>query len=224
MKCEDIKIDDYLDRRLMISEQLAVEQHIAKCSACASKLESAESLLLALRDLPLPAPSNNFEQRVFAEVRRQYKKQPRQQHRFNFASGFATAAVASLAIWFVSSIYIPEIQTIEQPASVSITMNQPQTVRLMFDSEKEIQLVKLSIDLPDNMELDGYPGRNSLSWQTSLHKGQNVLALPVMAVKSGEGELLARLSYGDKLKTFRLVLKTNMDGVQRYQLNEIKPV
>jgi hypothetical protein len=94
----------------------------------------------------------------------------------------------------------------------------------MFDSFEDIQQVNLSIDLPENMDLNGYPGHKTLSWQTSLQKGQNVLALPIMAVSHGQGELLARLSYGEKVKIFRLVLKTSINETQQYQLNEIKTI
>ena len=72
------------------------------------------------------------------------------------------------------------------------------------------------------MELEGYPGRKQLSWQTSLKKGPNVLALPIRAIEHGEGELMARLNYGEKTKTFRVLLKTTADGVMHYQLQEIK--
>jgi len=131
---------------------------------------------------------------------------------------------ASLAIWFASSVYLPEMpgQSASQQATVSVALNQQQTVRLMFEAQSDIQQVSLSIDLPNNMQLAGYPGRKQLSWQTSLKKGSNVLALPVMAVDPGEGELVARLNYGDKSKTVRVLLKTMDDGVLRYQLRTNK--
>ena len=223
MKCKDINIDDYLDKQLLPAEQLAYQQHFSNCSDCSTKLENAESLLTGLKNLAVPEPSANFEKRVLAEVRKQHKESRQYNHPFSFASGFATAVVASFAIWFVSTLYEP-VRQVEQLPVVSVMLNQAQTVRLMFDSFEDIQQVNLSIDLPKNMDLNGYPGRKTLSWQTSLQKGQNVLALPIMAVSHGQGELLARLSYGEKVKIFRLVLKTSINETQRYQLNEIKTI
>ncbi|MCP4078338.1 MAG: zf-HC2 domain-containing protein [Gammaproteobacteria bacterium] len=220
MKCKDINIDSYLDRELQFSEQQDHQQHFESCRDCATKLENAESLLMGLKSLTVPEPSKGFEYRVLTEVRRQHKKSPRHGYRLSFASGFSTAVIASLAIWFVSTIYEP-VRQVEQLPVVSVLLNQAQTVRLMFDSHKDIQQVKLSIVLPENMQLDGYPGRNTLAWQTSLHKGQNVLALPVVALAHGQGELLARLSYGEQEKVFRLVLKTSMNGARQYQLDEV---
>lgn len=223
MKCKHINIDSYLDRKLPFSEQQAHEQHFSICSDCATKLENAESLSMGLKNLTIPEPSKDFEYRVLDEVRRQHKESHERGYRFSFASGFATAVVASLAIWFVSTIYEP-VQQVEQLPIVSVMLNQPQTVRLMFDSHKDIEQVKLSIFLPEIMQLDGYPGRNTLVWQTSLHKGQNVLALPILAVAHGRGELLARLSYGEQEKIFRLVLKASINGAQRYLLDEVKTI
>lgn len=223
MKCVDINrhIEDYLDKQLSSDNTVAFEQHISSCTECAEKVKSAESLLSGLRNLSVPEPTANFEQRVFAEVRRQHRAHHQQHHGFRFATGFATAAVASLAIWFVSSVYIPG-PLVEEPQMVSVAMNESQTVRLMFDSHADIEKVTLSIGLPDNMQLAGYPGRSELTWQTDLQKGQNILALPIEAIGYGQGELLAKLSYGDKVKIFRVVLKTKVDEVQLYQLNAIQ--
>ena len=63
------------------------------------------------------------------------------------------------------------------------------------------------------MELDGYPGRRELAWQTSLKKGQNILDLPIMAIGVGQGELLAQLNYDGTVKILRVVLKTIADEV-----------
>ena len=52
----------------------------------------------------------------------------------------------------------------------------------------------------------GYPGRHQLSWKTRLHKGQNVLELPVQALDEGRGELRTQLTYKDKVKTYQFVL------------------
>ena len=214
MKCAEINnhIDGLLDKQLNPEELLAFEQHVSHCTECTEKLKTAKSLSSGLRNQPLPHYSAKFKQRAFAEVRRQYKDEQQPDHGYSFAAGFATAAVASLLIWFVSSVYLADT-LIEQPQMIAVAMNQAQTVSLIFDSHTDIQHANLSINLPDNMELDGYPGRRELSWQTSLKKGQNILALPIMAIGYGQGELLAQLSYDDTVTILRVVLKTIADEV-----------
>jgi hypothetical protein len=222
MKCEDINryIDDFLDQNLMPEDLKIFKGHLSGCKVCADKLEMASNLLAGLRQLPVEPPAAEFRVRVFSQLRQQYP-QPRESG-YRFAAGFASAMVASLAIWFVSTLYVPDA-IVDQPPMISVAMDEMQTVRLLFDSQKDFQQVTLSIDLPRNIELDGYPGQKNLSWQTQLQKGQNILALPVVATAYGQGELLAQLNYGDKVKTFRIVLKTNADGVQRSPLNQYLP-
>lgn len=219
MNCTDIDthIDDYFDGQLDAGVRADFQRHVATCVACTDRVEQMDAMLRNLRAAGTPEPSDNFDQRVFERVRQQY---PEPRHG-RFAAGFATAMAASLALWFASSVFIPQ-QSAQQQQPIAVSMHQPQTVRLMFDAATDIQQVSLSIDLPANMRLEGYPGQQQLSWHTRLKKGPNVLALPIMAVDEGQGELVAQLSYGDTVKTFRVVLTAANDGVMQYHLEAIK--
>ena len=214
MNCAEINIhiDSLLDKQSNAEELLVFEDHVSHCTECAQKLEIAKSLAVGLQNQPLPPHTEKFKQRTFAKVRRQYKDEKRRDHAYSFAKSFATAGVASLAIWFSYSLYTPGTY-IDQPQMIVVAMNQPQIVSLIFDSHADIQQAKLRIDLPDNMQLDGYPGRRELTWQTSLKKGQNILDLPIMAIRLGQGELLAQLNYDGTVKILRVVLKTIADEV-----------
>jgi hypothetical protein len=223
MNCTDIntQMDDFLDGRLDTAAGDEFKHHIAGCEACAAQLGEMQALLGSLQNLPVEEPSAGLERRLFGEVRRHY----RQSRHGWFGAGFATAMAASLAIWFASTVYLPDIpgpQPRSQQQTIALALHEQQTVRLLFEAQSDIQQVSLSIGLPANMELSGYPGRKQLSWETSLKKGHNVLALPIMAVDQGEGELVAELNYGDKTRTFRVVLKTTADGAMQYRLQEIK--
>ncbi len=218
MNCTDIKthIDDYFDNRLSETEKRSFEQHVAACSECNYNYSVRRTMLQELKGISVPEPKAGFENRVFSEVRKQH----REEHRNRFAAGFVTAMAASVLLWFVSMIYLPQnINT--QTEVISLALNDVQTVSLAFDAVNDIESVTLSIGLPQNVEIEGYPGKKSLAWTTRLQKGQNILALPVMAVDSGQGELIAQLSYGDKKQTFRIVLKTLDDKVLNYSIQPI---
>ena len=224
MNCTDIntQLDAYIQGELTDQEQQVVDRHIAACTYCQQQLNDERTMYRMLKQLPVEQASAGFEDRVFQAVRQQYP----QHQRHGFKTGFATAIAASLAIWFASTVFIPtaEIETQMESQEISLAVNDPQTVRLLFDAAADLDQVRLSIDLPANVELSGYPGQRALSWQTSLKKGQNVLALPVMAIDKGRGELVAELDYGDKHKTYRLILKTTKDGVVNYQVETVKSV
>lgn len=225
MKCTEFKhrIDDYLDGQLSELEQSAYERHVSACSACGQLVRDTRLISDVLSDLPVPEPSADFEQRVFDEVRRRNELNEERRFHFPFAAGFATAAVASLVIWFTSTLLVTQ-PVVEEPQIISVAMNQTQTVRLMFNAQRDFNEVSLSIGLPENMELDGYPGHRELNWKTSLQRGENVLALPILAIEQGQGVLVARLNYGDKEQTISLLLKTTINGVQHFQLESSQSV
>jgi len=223
MKCTDIQkyIDDYLDDEMSLGEQKAVELHIEQCASCQQALQAHKTIRQALRSLPVAKASPDFEANVFAAVRSHYGAHSGGHSGNKFVAGFATAMVASLALWFASTVYTPQFDE-QTPQIVNVAMNQARTVKLMFDAPTDLTKVTLRVELPENIELEGYAGQRQLVWQTNLNKGQNVLALPVIAIGNGQGELVAQLSYGDKTKSFRIVLKTASDGALIYQINKLK--
>lgn len=220
MHCADLNclIDDYLDGLLSADDKIRVETHLAACPGCQASLALARSMRDAVHELPVPAPAIGMENRLFEQVRQQYSTASPRSHRPAFAFGFITAAVAGLMLWVTSTVFFSA--TIEQPRIVQIDLNQTQTVRLMLEADHDIENASLSISLPDHMELAGYPGQRQLNWQTDLKKGQNVLALPILALQQGEGKLITQLSYDGNAQSFALILKVSMQGAehQRFSL------
>lgn len=227
MKCTELHkyLDDYLDQTMSLAERKAVDAHIEHCVSCQQALEAHKTIRQALRSLPVEEASPDFEAKVFAAVRSHHGAGSR--HLGNrFIAGFSTAMAASLALWFASTIYTPQL--IEQmpneqaPQMINLAVNQARTVKLMFEAPTDLAEVTLSVELPENIELEGFAGQKQLVWQTNLGKGQNILALPIRATGNGQGELVAQLSYGDKTKQFHIVLKTSDDGALIYQTIELK--
>jgi hypothetical protein len=95
---------------------------------------------------------------------------------------------------------------------VALTLEQPESVRLMFNSAKPLKAATLSIALPDNVDLVGYAGRRELSWQTDLREGGNLMQLPLVVHAAPKGDLVARLSHEDSTKTFRLKIQVANAG------------
>lgn len=208
MNCTDIEthIDNYLDLSLTSFESKSFEDHIKNCDSCQQKVDHALNLQKALINLPIENTDDNFEQRLLDNVHTHYKSSNN-----HFTSGFITAMAASLAIWFAVSLFQPD--SISQDTnSVNLTLHTPRDIMLKFDAPEKLDLVTLSIELPDHVELSGYPGRKTISWETKLNKGNNILTLPVKALVNGQGEMITFLKYGNKSKRFRIILNANMKG------------
>jgi anti-sigma factor (TIGR02949 family) len=209
MNCTDINqhIDGYLDRELSSLQAQAFDQHVSRCSECTEKVEAERQLRSVLQGMPVPPPSADFKKRVFARVREEYPREPQHHYAMPFATGFASVAVFGLTLWLMGGMQATD-PVLEPAQLVTVAVNQSQSVRLVFDADSAIERAELSVDLPDNVRLAGYPGRNKLSWETSLQKGQNVLELPVQVTNEGRGELRTQLSYHNKVKSYQFVVDT----------------
>lgn len=153
--------------------------------------------------------------------------------RHGFMLGFGSAAVAALALWVVVGVFpsanspvntvadetlatnsVPATGSTHKPGThkpeLSIALNQQQDIKLAFYSGESLRGAKITIRLPENVALVGYPGRRQLSWTTNLKKGDNLLRLPVIATQIARGELIADIEYGDQTKTLTLGLETNI--------------
>lgn len=223
MNCADIDkdIDGFFDNQLSPLRIQAFEQHVSRCADCDTKLEHERELRSLLSSLPVPQPSTGFKARLFSEVRSHYPEERQHHTGFRLASGLASIAVFSLSLWFFYGAQEVDPRN-QYPQIVTVATNTEQPVRLMFDANEEIDQAQLSVDLPDNVRLAGYPGRNHLTWNTSLHKGQNVLALPVVASESGKAELRTQIIYKDKVKSFNFILdaKSNAQHVDSVEIDD----
>ena len=220
---------------LNAEQQAEFAAHRAACSACQASYETEIALLGALAKMPVPEPSADFADRVLRAAITQNGVQADVQatsrhQRQGFMFGFGSAAVAAMALWVVvgvlpnanvpvntaaDEIVASNATTTANPASdvskpqMSIALNKKQDIKLAFYSGESLKGAKITIRLPDNVALVGYPGRRQLSWTTNLKKGDNLLRLPVVATQIARGELVADIEYGDQLKTLTLGLETN---------------
>ncbi len=199
--------------------------------ANAYEAEAELAMLERLRTMPVAEPPEGFADRVLANAYKAAVEQnvpPRQNHhRRGFALGFGSAAAAALAVWVVVGMSPGELsdtdnasesviastgEVVEQP-TMSITVNTQQTIRLAFASNESLQGAKITIRLPENVALVGYPGRRQLSWETNLKKGDNLLSLPIIATQVAQGELIADIEYEGRVKTLTLNLETGAEAL-----------
>jgi len=216
-------LDSYLDADLSPRDKQVVDSHLAKCSKCQNDIDDARQTRELLSSLSYQAPSEDFEQKVFENVRAHYtKKSIINKSNNKFVTGFASAIAVSLVIWVTSVVFFVPAD-VSQFQVITVAMNQVQTIRLMLDSENDVELVTLSLALPDNIRLKGYENKSKLVWKTSLTKGDNILSLPIKAIADGQGDLIAQVQYGNKLRKFRISIKTFKEGIQNDVFFELMP-
>lgn len=157
-----------------------------------------------LRDYPMPeATAGYFDQ---ALVRATHEGSRRQRHRWMMA-GFGSAIAAGLALWVVGGFFLtaPDLPIAEPTIpGITMTLEEPRTINLVFSSTEPLDTATLTVQLPDGIEMSGFPGQREVTWQTSLNAGKNLLPLKLIATSPLGGEVYATLRHNDRGRTFRL--------------------
>jgi hypothetical protein len=165
-----------------------------------------QEILALLKDYPMPAAGAGFYDRAL--VRATHEGSRRQRNRW-MLTGFGAAIAATIAVWVVGGMLfgapgLPNATGDAAIPGITIALEEPRTVNLVFASATSLDAAVLTVSLPDGIELDGFPGQREISWETSLTEGKNLLPLRLIATGTAGGELLARLEHDDRDRIFRL--------------------
>lgn len=96
----------------------------------------------------------------------------------------------------------PAARRAAEPTAVTLTVGEPRTVNLLFESRTAVEGVAFTVDLPAGIELANRAGLRRVAWNTRLAAGNNLLPLTLVARSGRGGQLAARLEHGDSRKTF----------------------
>ena len=211
MNCQQIqnKLDDYLDGELKPGAADALRAHLDVCDTCRTELEWRSEFRQQLRDLPVPPASPGFTERALRNARLAHE--PKHGHNRLVGGMVGAAAAAALALWMVipgGTAHLPPGGSHSIPG-VDLPLQQAQTVNMVFNAPRNLQQVTFSMQLPEGVEIKGYPGQREVVWQANLHQGRNLLALPVLASRPGGGEVRTVVRYGNATRVFEVKLKVD---------------
>lgn len=159
-----------------------------------------------LKDYPMPQAETGFYDQALARATHEGSR--RQRNRW-VMTGFGGAIAAGLAVWLIGGMLVNTPPVPDAGSSIpgiTMALEEPRTVNLVFSSTEALDSARLTVSLPDGVELAGFPGQREISWETSLNEGRNLLPLKLVALTPAGGELLARLEHDDRNRTFRLRL------------------
>jgi hypothetical protein len=208
MECSDfaLRLDDLLDERLDALGRKSVQGHLGLCSDCRHRHGHALAVLETVRKLSPPALHPGFIDQALSRATRPAAGAARPKWRPVLGMALAASLVLGVALGVFLATRPEPVQ------AVALTIDRPETVRLMFNSAKPLKAATLSLALPENVELIGYGGRRELSWQTDLREGGNLMQLPLVVRGAPKEELVASLSHGGSSKTFRLKIEVDDAG------------
>ena len=203
MECWTVNelLQDYIDEKLVSADAGSVFDHHKKCAACAEQYTDALAVIEILRAVRVPPSSPGFSTRVIEQATRS-ENTARVKLLPYVAGGIAAGLIAFFLL--VSSFFSPVIE--DQSMPVVLMGGGFQTIKVAIDSGQSIDSVELSIDISDNLALAGYGNQKSISWNSKLSQGVNVIALPVSALALGDGIITTRVRLDGKEKVF--IIKT----------------
>lgn len=162
----------------------ALTSHLQRCAECR---EFAEDLKLQglLRTLPLREAKADFETRVLAAALASQPATAPQSAEASEKPNFAWMAVAAslvLAVlvglqWQHSPNAVEPQELAAGPLQVEVGQLEP--VQVLLNSDKLLQNVTLTVNLPPHLVLEGYADSQRLQWSSNLNPGSNKLVLPV---------------------------------------------
>jgi len=230
MKCQDAQqlIREYVDQQ-SADQQMAPAQfelltrHFRQCASCGEKLREEQQFRQLLTQLntnaPVPAPSAGFVDRALRTAAEQDRLSYRDSHRQGFMKGFGSALAAGLVIWIAVTL-MPALMDkkavsdfpVSGSNTISISLQESTDVKLAFRSLKDVQGATITINLSDNLELVGYQNQQTLEWKTDLVAGDNVLTLPIKALKPHQGKIIAQITHNNLQKSIELILNVKNDN------------
>jgi len=248
MKCDEIqqRLDDYLDGNLDTILVSMLEKHLTTCQSCATKVSYAESIQSELKQISSLsteeiAISDAFISSAFAKVRAEYPEHGSSKRWSNIGikTGFVTAVAAGFSLWAVLTTFILPgvtsntvldelavnnivVESAVKISTLNLTLDETRVVRIAIDTPDDFDKVTFSVILPKHIELKGHKNKSEISWDAKLAKGNNILRIPLKAIKYGQGNFIARITHNGKVKTFKLYLKSQKPDLSNIQFIELQ--
>ena len=207
MTCKTVNkhLDDFIDGALGDADTTVVTEHITSCRECRNIVSDArklQDLLKVYGDSDVPeTTAAYFDQALL----RAAGNGAREQQQRSWLKGFGSAVAAGLAIWIFGGMFFntPDVPDATVP-TVTMTLEEPRTINLVFSSASDLVDATLTIILPEGIEVAGFVGQREISWETSLTAGRNVLPLKLIATLPQGGSILATLQHNENNRSFRL--------------------
>jgi hypothetical protein len=180
-------------------------RHIKCCSAC--RLEYGDAVLdQLLRQQSAPVARDGFFDRaIIAAVQRNTGAS--QLWGRGFGALAASVAAVALVVGLWGGVPGTSSRDVARDAGVAQILHEAQTVRVLIDSVAARDRATITIELAENLELEGFPNQRVIEWQTDLLAGRNLLALPVRLKDQGESYLDVSLHHGDEQKAIRVSVR-----------------
>ena len=224
MNCDQAKalINAYIDKSLSADDVVAFESHCADCDDCKRELDALSRQKQLLASLPAVELDTELRKRLFDTAVKQVDADPVEAKTTSMPSvvyRFAAAAMISAIALFAA---MPYISTPEgEDKYMVLVSDQVQTITVAIESEQAIDMVKMHVELSDNLELKGFGSKRQVNWDAGLKKGVNVISLPIIGIAQGEGDITTRVQINGNEKVMHIKTQYRQPGNVYYDPVEV---
>jgi hypothetical protein len=208
MNCQSIleRIDTVASHPLSAAERQSWAGHLTACDECSDALRGAEALQVVRQQPVLAAPVGLYQRMLDRTVQASQPAKPGGQ--FWLGAGFGGAVAAAIVAVVVTLGFLGE-QTPSQSvaAEFMISMQESRELNIAIDSEHALPGARISIILPEGVQLAGYGGQRELTWTDDLAAGVNKLTLPLIALAQSGGQMIVKLDHENSHQVFFINLK-----------------
>lgn len=101
-------------------------------------------------------------------------------------------------------------------ASAEVKTGETVTIKLVYDSENDVEDVDFSITLPKGLAFNStnpeISSEKTISWNGSLKKGRNEIPFVVKATETGSWQIDATAEYDDGIISHEIIVKAAAEG------------
>lgn len=177
----------------------AMARHRGACGDCARYDREMRTLLDGLATLPLPGQAS-------APQRWMPTAAPRW-----------AALAATLAMGVALGVMLAQRNgpaTTLDTAPVELAAAGEQRIAIAIESPRKYERVEFVVELPEGVELEGFPDQRRVRWTGALAEGRSRLRLPLRVLDEARGgELVTRIRHADGER--RLVVPLADGSAQR---------
>jgi len=224
MNCDEAKalINAYIDQSISADDVVTLESHCAVCVECKHEVDALLRQKQLLASLPAVELDTVVKKRLFDTAVKQADADPVEAKSTSMPSvvyRFAAAAMISAIALFTA---MPYITTPEGEGKYMVMVSdQVQTITVAIESEQAIDMVKMHVELSDNLELKGFGSKRQVNWDAGLKKGVNVISLPIIGIAQGEGDITTRVKINGNEKVMHIKTQYRQPGNVYYDPVEV---
>jgi len=99
--------------------------------------------------------------------------------------------------------------------AITLALNEQRSIDVLIESDRSLQDATIRIAVTGGVTLDGLANDHIVDWHADLGQGPNLLSLPVIARKAGDGQLVAVVEHDGKTRTVMINLSVTNPGASR---------